>query len=577
MIKTNFNPLYSLFFFVLSSFLLISVSSCIKSAKPLDRIVIQQKTEPTSLFPLGMGVLSAESNLISNLVFQPLIDLDMFNYEIVPVLATARPKIIKEADGKVRFVFDIREEAMWDNNTPITAEDVAFSLKVLRMPGMEGMPVRSFFDKLINVGLDKTKPKHLELVFSEATNFFEVDLTNLRILPHYIYDTKNLLAKYSYEDLLAKGENIGKDADLKLYGEELLNGKYNREVAEGSGAYSFKKWETMRNVTLERKANWWGDKVTGSKSHYFEAIPKTIVLEVIKDETSAIAALQGKSIDFMPYVSPDNYLKTDFSAVADTTSEESLAQFYIGMNMQNPQLSDVNVRRAIAHLVDKKVIIQTAMNNCAKQVVTMYSNELPLCNKSIKDYEPDLAKAKSILEAAGWRDSDSDGILDKTIDGKKTALQFDCMYGTASPVGAKIFAIISEAAKKASIKLNELPLEPAEISKRLKAGNTQIWIGGRSTFPIESSMALPWKSGESGNFAHLANNSVDSLINLSETEPDSKKRRELLFALQTKLHEQVPYIFMYNRKNLMVINKAYTIGKHSLINPGYWAGSISKK
>ncbi len=573
--KLVFNPVY--FLFVFSAFCTLLVSSCIKTTKPTDRVVIQQKTEPTSLFPLGMGVVSAEANLVNELVFQPLINLDFYSYELVPVLATARPKITQEAGGKVRFTFDIRDEAVWDNGTPITAEDVAFSLKLLRMPGMEGMPVRSFFDKLINVVLDKTKPKHLELVFSEANVFFEMDLTNLRILPHYVYDTKNLLAKYTYEDLLAKSETIQSDETLKAFGDELLNGKYNREVVEGSGPYTFKKWETMRNITLERKANWWGDKVTENKSTYFEANPKNIVLEIIKDEASAIAALQGKQIDFMPAVSPNAFFKTNFSAVADTFSKESLAQFYIGMNMQCPQLADVSVRRAMAHLVDKKAIVRTVMNNCAKQLTTMYSDESRLCNKSIKDYEFSIEKAKATLAAAGWRDTDSDSVLDKMINGKKIALQIDCMYGTATPISGKIAAIISETAKKASIKINEIPLDPSEATKRMKAGDSQIWIGGRSTFPMETSIALNWKSGESSNYAHLINSTVDSLINLNEKEPDAKKRLEILYAIQTKLHEQVPFIFMYNRKNLMVMNKTYTIGKPSMLSPGYWAGSISKK
>ena len=565
-------PTYFLLFFGAA----FCVSACIKKASSPDKIVIQQKSDPVDLLPNGKGVANAESNNIGVLIFQPLLDIDMFSYELTPVLAAARPTIARSSDGKMTFAFDIRPEAAWDNGQPVVAEDIAFTCKMLQAAGMEGSAIRAQLTTLEKIILDPKRPKHVELVFGDVNEFRELDFTNLRIVPHYIYDPKNVLTKYSYEDLLTNRTHLA-DADFKAFSSELLSVEFSRNTVIGSGAYTFKSWTTDKSVVLERKKSWWGDKVTTNKNHYFEANPKAIVFETIKDEVAAIAALQGGSIDFMPSVSPDAYLKTDFSAVADTFSMESCVSFYLGLNLQDPILADIKNRQALEAVSDRVGIIQNVMRNCATPAASICSPRLAIANKDLKPNDYDLAKAKTLLAEANWTDSDRDGVLDKMIGGKKTPFALNFMYGTTSPVGAKVFALLEESAKKVGIKLIGQPTDGSEIQKKMKEGNTQIWFSGRGGPPVQSNQSIYWKTGGEMNYSKLANTTVDSLIVAHNKEPDEAKRLAMFKILQAKLQEQKPFIFLYTRNILQVLNKKYTLGSQSMQNPGYWTGSIRQK
>ncbi len=574
--KKNYSTSNHLFALIFLS-LVIGASSCIKQGKPTDHIVIQQKAEPTSLLPNSSGISSGESNVITGLIFQPLIDIDMFNYEIVPVLAVTKPTITIEEGNRTRFAFDIREEAVWDNGSPVTAEDAAFSAKMLHTIGMAGSPIRVLFEKLTNIIIDPKKPKHIEFVFSDKSVFHESNFSSFRILPRYVYDKGGALNAFSYETLLEKEAGLATNPSFKAYSDSLQSVTYHRNTIVGSGPYSFKKWETMRNVTLERKPNWWGDKITTNKNHYFEANPQSIVFEVVKEETAAIAAIQSKKIDFMPVISADAFLKTNFENIADTFSAPTCTAFYLGFNLQKPALADVKVRQAISHLIDKQSLVKNIMHGYATPLVSMYSSNISLCNKELKDYEFSETKAKELLTQAGWKDSDNDGILDKVIDGKKLPLKINFAFGVTSPVAPKLFAILSENFKKVGIELNSVATDPNDLQKQMREGTLDMWCGGRGGYPFQTSQSLYWNTGMEMNYWHLSDHSIDSLTTAHENEPNEAKRITILKTLQARLHELQPCIYLYTRNSLMVMNKDYEVGKLSLQNPGYWTGSIKKK
>ncbi|MEY4927269.1 MAG: hypothetical protein RI894_1705, partial [Bacteroidota bacterium] len=150
-------------------------------------------------------------------------------------------------------------------------------------------------------------------------------------------------------------------------------------------------------------------------------------------------------------------------------------------------------------------------------------------------------------------------------------------YGTNSPIGAKIFAIMSESLKKAGIELSGIPLDGNALPKRLKEGTMEMWLSAKNSYPFQTPQSLYWKTGMELNYSRLSDNTVDSLLTAHENEPNEAKRIEILKRFQARLLALQPQIYLYTRKSLMVLNKDYELGKHSVLEPGYWTGSVKQK
>ena len=67
-------------------------------------------------------------------MFYTLTNYDSNTLELVPVLAKSLAEISKNEKGELLYTFEIRNEAKWDNGTPITAKDVEFTLKAFKNP-----------------------------------------------------------------------------------------------------------------------------------------------------------------------------------------------------------------------------------------------------------------------------------------------------------------------------------------------------------------------------------------------------------------------------------------------------------
>lgn len=136
--------------------------------------------EPNVLNPIVTS--DSYAFMVQQHIFQKLIDVDYETNELVPVLAKARPAFIEYLDNDlIGMQMEIRTEATWDNGTPITAEDVAFSLKMLKWP--ELVPIKTaYFEFIKKFKIDRSNPKKFTIICSKYL-LAETILTDLPIIP----------------------------------------------------------------------------------------------------------------------------------------------------------------------------------------------------------------------------------------------------------------------------------------------------------------------------------------------------------------------------------------------------------
>jgi peptide/nickel transport system substrate-binding protein len=568
------------------------LSACKNSGKTSnavykDQVVIHALSDAEGLNPMITSDASA-TQIMYNL-FQSLLNYDMNeSMDLIPVLAKARPEITVLPDGSgMELTYEIREEAKWDNGSPITAADVAFSFKALKCPGVNSDARKTSVDFINDIKFYPENPRKFTLVSNKLYALAEdASGTDVNIIPEYAYDPKGLLKSFKISDFNKPNPAIMADAKCKEFAEAFNSPEYAHDPDKivGSGAYKLEKWETGQRNILVKKDNWWGENVK-EKNIYFEANPKRLVYETINDFNTALVALKGGKLDVI-YVTPvKDYLDLDESPKFKENFAKSeppmLVYAYLGLNVRDKILKDVKVRQALAHLVDVDQIIEKVLYGLGTRVIgdvlpshkDDYNNDLAL-------YKYDVEKAKSLLSEAGWADSDGDGILDKVIDGQKTPFKLVYNYNAGNPVRETVGLLSQQWFKAVGIELSIVPLDWSLYLDELKKQKVQMWYGSWIQDPRDYDPRQIWhtesRNGGS-NYTGYGNAVSDQLIEDICKEIDPAKRSVLYKKWQENLHNEVPNIFLYTSDFRNIIHNRFENVNAGSRYPGYWEAGFKVK
>jgi peptide/nickel transport system substrate-binding protein len=153
-----------------------------------DWVIIHMSNDPDRLNPTNSRMVGA--TYIKALIHTTLLYQNPSDGNNYPYLAKSLPDI--SADG-MRMTFEIRPEAVWDDGKPITAADVVTSFKILLNPKVDAAHLRSYFDFLSDIEIDKDNPKKFTFVANRKYFRALYDLGQTYILPSKNYKHKQKL------------------------------------------------------------------------------------------------------------------------------------------------------------------------------------------------------------------------------------------------------------------------------------------------------------------------------------------------------------------------------------------------
>ena len=168
-------------------------------------------------------------------------------------------------------------------------------------------------------------------------------------------------------------------------------------------------------------------------------------------------------------------------------------------------------------------------------------------NSNIKDYEYDTDKANQLLDTAGYKDSNGDGIREMP-DGTQP-LTFHLNYPSSDNSAPRIAELLSEMWKKIGITLQIQAVDSdALTAKCCPALDYDVMLWGWTADPdpntlliIPTTDAIPTGYNETG----FSNARYDELYKLQGVELDLNKRRDMVWEMQSIVHENSPYIIPY--------------------------------
>lgn len=504
-------------------------------------------------------------------IFQSLGDLDPKTLEMIPVMVKAIPQVrtVEEGvhQGELAYDFEILPGAVWDNGSPITGNDVAFTLKLIFHPLLPTKAYLGYFKDLSGIDIDSTNPRNFTVYFKQYYILALESMCQIAILPSYNYDPENRLTKSPIAAFLdsTKLKSFEINPEMIAFADDFQKPKFandpNRIV--GSGPYRMENMNEQ-GVILIKKENWWGDKYADEYT-FLGAYPNKLIYKVVKDENVVENMIKSGELDIIAgSLSPGKFLEMkEIDSLKTKYNFELLPALQYNrwiLNLAKPYLQDVRVRQALAHIVDYDHLIKKIRLNLAVRTASPILPTKKYYAKDIEFYDFNIQKAKDLLAEAGWTDSDGDGIVDKTIDGKKVKFVLEILAPNTR-ANQQYGESITETARLAGIEINALTTDLPEIGAKTRSGDFDSAFLGAALFPGLSELSQRYHSRyvapAGDNRSRYINPKLDQLLDSIRGESNEAKRNLLYIEAQKILHEDLPEIFLFSPVQFIITSKKF--------------------
>ncbi len=473
-------------------------SACTASDKNYGGAVsVAVSVEPTGLNPLlDRGPASNVNQLIYSSLVKPSEALD---YQ-----PDAAESWSVSDDGLV-WEFRLRDDIVFHDGAPLTADDVAFTLEeVLR--GDRSYSVSPLFRVITRV--EAVSDRLVRLTLAEP--FAPIlSLLTIEILPAHILSETGTMSMEEF-----------------------------RWNPVGSGPFLFDSWNGVDTMRL--KAN----------PDYFEGRPYLDSIEIVSfpSKTAAWSALMQGKVDVVLDLNREDYeiIRDDDRFAA----HGYLDYFYytILLNLASPLFADAELREAVDISIDRSELIDTTLGGLAVPTTGPFRPETWPYDESVAvpGYEP--GRAAEILKELGYEDTDGDSVLDR--DGE--ALAFTLLVDEGDDLKRDVAQRIKWQLFLVGIRVDVEYLPADElVGRRLYPGDYDAALlqfnagGDPDTFTY-----LFWHSDQIGssNLARYANERVDELIVAGRRESDRERREAIYHEIHRVIAAERPAVFLFVRK-----------------------------
>lgn len=571
--------------FLISAFVFIQCKSDQVLTDDLFRLNVRLADDPGRLCPIFASNIAAAREVYPYLFLQ----LGEYNPETLslsPILAKSVPEPTTIIEGKnkggIRIEYEILPDAVWVDGSPITAEDYLFTLKAVGLPIVNAELWRNSLSKITEVNILSDDKKKFEVIFKEDySSALELSIS-IEFLPSHLYDKEGSLGKIPLSDFYNKekiDQIIAQDSSLVRFAENFNDREFHVNLSSGSGPYTLSEWRTDQYILLSKKENWWGSNYP--ERPFLRGYPDEILFQIVPDETTALTLLKDGSLDVMTIKVTENFTNINADAQLSEKLEFHTPQltnyYYIALNNRNPFLSDKRVRKALAHIIDVDNLIETQEANQGKRTVGIVPPFRPEYNKTLTPIEYDIAKARDLLQEAGWSDTDEDQILDKVIDGERKNLSLT-FHVFKSTLGQRIGLIAKESAKKVGIDIEIIQIEFRTFFRNNWKNFDYDMAPMRRVLQVSKTDPYNvWHSDNAkingGNTIGYVNKEIDRLIEDINNTEDEKESDQYFRKIQEIMYEDQPCIFLYSPVSRIITSKRVE-PLISVKRPGYFVNSF---
>jgi len=454
-----------------------------------------------------------ETMAILSLIFEGLVKIDE--------QGMAQPALAESwqisDDGKT-YTINLRPDVKWHNGERFTSIDVKATFdKIMELKKQKNNKDLPRYDEFDNIQSYEASDDNTFIITLKAPDADFLCEINRGILPASFLEAST-----------TKKDKSEQESNFELI---------------GTGPFKVIN-ATNNSVTLKRNDNYFG------KVPYIEEINITIY----PDNTSIKEAFNNGAID-MIFADPVDW--NIFEEMENVYLLQYPSRYFefVAVNLSNPILSDANVRQALLMGIDRNRILQ---DTTLGRGIVIDGPILPYSwafNSQIQHITHSKKMAAQQLEAAGWKDEDSDGILEKAIGNKKYKLEFELLVNTDNAARYQTASHIVNNLKDLGISVKLVNATWDELTQKVMSKKYDAAIMGWK-LAANPDLRFMFASSEiknGYNFVSYSNPELDDILNRAAT--DHKNQKELLYRAQEIINKDLPYLFLYSPNKVLAINK----------------------
>ncbi len=427
-------------------------------------------------------------------------------------------------DGRV-ITLKLRDDIVWSDGTPITSEDFIFTYEMTMSP--KNTVASTFpYDKLEKV--EAPDARTVVMTFKEPFAAWQATLWH------------GLLPAHVLRPVFEKEGTID-------------NAEWNRAPTVGCGPFVFKEWESGSFARFVANDKYWLGR------------PKIdeIFIRFVPDDASQVAALKAGDGDlgtFIAYSDIPTLEQAGVHMVKVFSGYNEGWYFYLHPEKGHPALKDVKVRQAIALAFDRFSICKDLLLGLTKPPATYWANT-PWEDPTLEPWPYDPERAKQLLDEAGWKDTNGDGVRDK--DGVELVLTLGT---TTREIRRDVQAVAQQQLAQVGIKL-ELANADSDIffgsygeGGPCATGQFDIFEYSTVTNYPDPDTAdwlckeIPSDENPAGvNWQAVCDEELDGLFQLQATQVDPAERQQTFHKITRLIYEKVYWLGVWEDPDIWAV------------------------
>ncbi len=446
--------------------------------------------------------------------------------EYIPVLATAIPSeanglVARHRDGSVSITWPLQKNVRWHDGVAFTSADVCFTWRFVTDPG--SMTYNR--EQYLGIKRCETPDDHTVVFTWDGAYAFYAGLFEA-ILPRHLFLKPG-----------GKGE---------MSVAEIVNDEgYNRGPRTiGTGPFKFAEWKTGEYIRVVRNQDYW-------RGPGVPAIDE-IVWAFIPDNNTRLLALKSGGFDW------GRIQPTQVGGVRDLPGSavhlidaNSVMHFDLSLRTENGRalFGDVSVRQALFHAIDREGMAKKLMEGTVKVADGPINPNSPYNNPNVASYAYDPARARTLLDRAGWTAA-QDGVRRK--DGRRFSFTMINRAGTTDRI--LLAQVIQAGLKEVGVEVLFETLESASWTQRWRSGSWEAMVSAWF-LPADPGITGLYACQGANNMAGFCDPALDGILERSDRALSFAERKPLLDQAQALLAEQARMLPLYQNAMPEVVSR----------------------
>lgn len=485
-------------------------------------IVIATTAEPDALFPPITTTLQGRQ--VTELLFDNLAQVGIKMNTLGD--EGFEPRLAKSwawSGDSLSIAFSLDPAARWHDGKPVRAQDVVFSFSTYT-DSTVGSPTAAQLAQIDSISAKDSVTAVVWFKKKYPRQFYDA-ASQMLILPEHVY--------------AADRDSITKKAGL--------------HDPVGSGRFRFGTWKRSESLTLVADtSNYRGRPGVGR-----------VQFIIAPEFTTALTKFLTGEADVFEALRPEDLVSIAKNPSLKVVRLPGMAYVFMQFNLRDPKdpqkrnemFSNKALRRALSMALDRDAMVKNVFDSLAQVSVGPTVSTYPTTPRTLPGIPFDTVTAGRILDSLGWRDSNRDGVRDRS--GKD--LSFSILVPSSSKSRQRMAVLIQEQLRRVGVKASIETLDFPALMQRQTDRDFETMLWAWQLTPSPSGLRQTWssasaRSASGSNFGSYENPTFDAYVDSALAATSSVRSAHLFEQAYRIILEDAPAVWLYEPETVLGVH-----------------------